>query len=360
MIAFWYITKLYLKYFIIILSALTFFMVGFDYLSNSDKLTHSANLTLLYLLYKLLFAIDMMLPLSLIFAMISTKIHLINSNALVAFYSLGLSKIDILRPFVVVSVSITLVYIALHATPFAKADEYSNNIRSSASILKPTSKLFFTYQEYYIYFGKLYPLQDRAEDIRIFKFKNDSLTEVLVSDEAYYRDDSWHISRASLLHKPEILALDAEGIVFTNESSLRMLDGFKPTILDQVYEGKVNYTIVDALEALRLLSRENINVDKIKSALYRIFASPFFVPSLIVIMFFMVPISSRFLNVTLFSFAAIVLTIVVWSILFVLTELSNNKTISSEIGILLPAFILVSIALYEWYKERYKQKKVKT
>ena len=70
-------------------------------------------------------------------------------------------------------------------------------------------------------------------------------------------------------------------------------------MLDQVYEGKVNFTIKDAVDAIRLLDQQNINTDNIKSALYKIFIYPFFVPCLIVIIFFFVPISVRFLNVSL-------------------------------------------------------------
>ena len=67
MLAFKYISFHYIKYFIVILSALVLFLVGFDYMGSADKLDISANLLLIYLVYKTFFAIDMLLPLSLIF-----------------------------------------------------------------------------------------------------------------------------------------------------------------------------------------------------------------------------------------------------------------------------------------------------
>jgi hypothetical protein len=73
MLAFKYISLHYLKYFIIILIALVMFMVGFDYMQNAQQLSKSANLILIYLVYRSFFAIDMLLPLALIFSMISTK-----------------------------------------------------------------------------------------------------------------------------------------------------------------------------------------------------------------------------------------------------------------------------------------------
>jgi lipopolysaccharide export system permease protein len=66
----------YLKYFFIILGALILFVVGFDYMEHAAELSKSANLLLIYLVYQAFYAIDLLLPLSLVFAMISTKIYL--------------------------------------------------------------------------------------------------------------------------------------------------------------------------------------------------------------------------------------------------------------------------------------------
>lgn len=349
MLMFRYIAYHYLKYISVILFALVFFMVGFDYMDNAHLLK-SANLALIYLTYKAFFAIDMLLPLSLVFAMIATKIFLIRSNALVAIYALGYNKTDVIKPFVAVATLIVTVYVALHATSFARADEYANNIRRSAQFLQPTSNLFFTFKDRFVYFGKLYPLQERAEDIRIFTTNDGVLREILVAEEAYYVNDAWHLGHAVAISKPQQLSLESEGIGVHTSEGLELLKGFRPKILDQVYEGKVNYTILDAIDALMLLGDQNVNVDKIKSALYRIFIGPLFVPSLIILIFFFVPISPRFLNITLFSFAAILATMLTWAVLFMLTELSNNKTIPSEAGIVAPVLVLFFAALVLWYR----------
>lgn len=144
MLAFKYIALHYLKYFFIILGALIMFLVGFDYMASAEELSKSANLLLIYLVYKSFYAIDMLLPLSLVFAMISTKIYLIRSNALVSFYSLGYSRRDVLRPFVVVASLIIFLFISLHSwSNFARADEYSNNIKTNAQYLNPFKRSFF-------------------------------------------------------------------------------------------------------------------------------------------------------------------------------------------------------------------------
>lgn len=346
MFYFRYIAFHYLKYFSVIMLALIFFVVGFDYMGNASSLPDSANLLLLYFMYVAFNAVDILLPISLVFAMISTKIFLIRSNALVALYSLGYSKTDILKPFFMVAALIVVVFIALHATSFAKAQEYADSIRKNLHFSQPTSNMFFTFSDQYIYFGNLYPLQKRAEDVRIFRMQNNILNEVVVAESAAYRKQYWYIDKAHLMRIPDKISFETEGITLDTQENLKLLKGFKPKILDQVYEGNANFTIQDAVDALLILHDQNVNIDNIKSALYKIFVYPFFAPFLVIIIFFFVPISSRFLNLTLFSFGAILLTLLSWGIMFVLIKLSNLKTIPGEVGIILPVFIFFAVAMY--------------
>ena len=325
-------------------------MAGFDYLDFASSLPDSANLVLLYVMYKVFFAIDMLLPLSLVFAMIGTKIYLIRSNALVSFYSLGYSKTQILAPFVVVSVSVVIFFISLHATSFARADEFSNNIRKYSTNLKPTHNLFFSYEDKYIYFGELQPLAERAKDVRVFIVKDEQLHIAIVADSARYDGEYWVINGAYEITKPLNIAKASDGVDIKDLKSIKILKGFRPKIIDQVHAGKVNYTIGDAFDAIMLLRTQNVSIDRIKSAVYKIFIYPFFVPSLIIIIFFFVPISSRSINVSLFSFGAILATLLMWGVLFALIELSNNKTISSELGIVSPVVVLAFFASLRWYK----------
>ena len=354
MLAFRYVAWHYLKYFFIILSALVLFYVGFDYMAKAESLHLSANLLLIYLVYKAFFAIDTLLPIALVFAMISTKILLIRSNALVSFYSLGYSRTDILKPFIFVSTSIIFVFITLHAWPkFARAVEFYNNIRTNAQYLNPTRDLFFTYKGKYVYFNKLLPLQGRALGIRVFNVKNGVLQEVTIAKEAKYKNGFWSIKKADLLSKPQKIDAHADGVRVTKEYNLKILEGFRPKILDQVYEGKVNFTIGDALDAISILDNQNVNTSVIRGSLYKIFVYPFFAPLLIVIIYFFVPMSIRFLNVSLFSFGAILSTLLVWGILFMLIELTNHKTLSGEVGVVMPIVILFFIALRQWKVNRY-------
>jgi lipopolysaccharide export system permease protein len=355
LLAFKYISYHFLKYFFIILSALVLFSVAFEYTSKGADSVGSANLLLIYLVYKGFFAVDMLLPISLVFAMISTKIFLIRSNALVSFYSLGYSRVAMLRPFLVISVVITTIYVLLHfSSSFSKADEHANNIENNAEYLSPTRDLFFSYKEKFVYFSKMLPLQSRAEDVRVFSAIDGSLKEVVVASSAVYEDGFWHIKNADIITKPDDLGFESLGISVIADADLKVLEGFKPKILDQVYEGRVNFTISDAIEALFILKDENVNLGTIKSSLYRIVVYPFFAPFLVVIIFFFVPISARFLNISLFSFGAILATLLIWGTMFMLSEFAKNKTLSSEVGIVLPVIILFIIASMLWYRYRLK------
>ena len=353
MLAFKYISLHYLKYFFIILISLMVFMVGFDYMQNAQELSKSANLLLIYIVYKSFFAIDMLVPLALVFAMISTKILLIRSNALVSFYSLGYSRLDILKPFIVISTVVIVLFISLHSfSSFSRAQEFAFNIRKNSQYLSPTRDLFFVYKGKYIYFSKMLPLQQMAEDIRVFTVKNNSLQKVLVAKKAQYRDGFWHIKKADIIIKPEKLSFDSLGMSVDTKENIKILEGFRPKMLDQVYEGKVNFTIKNAIDAVILLEGQNIDTSTIRGALYKIFIYPFFVPSLVVIIFFFVPVSVRFLNVSLFSFGAILATLMIWGILFMLIELSNNKTLPSEIGVIMPTVALLLIAIKQYTGHR--------
>lgn len=354
MLSYKYITFHFLKYFFIILLALTLFAVGFEYSAVAGEYTISANLLIIFLVYKSFFSIDMLLPISLVFAMISTKVFLIRSNALVSFYSLGYSKVDVLKPFVVVSMIIIFIFIAMHSnSTFSRANEFANNIKNNSEYLSPSRDLFFSYEDKFVYFSKMIPLQQRAEGVRVFKAVKGSLKEVVVAKGASYEDGYWQIRKADIITKPEDISHSSLGIKVESNQDLKMLYGFKPKMLDQVYEGKVNFTIQDAFEAIFVLKDENVNIDSIKGALYKIFIYPFFAPCLVVIIFFFVPISSRSINISLFTFGAILSTLLLWGLMFMFSELAKNKTISSEVGMLLPVFILLTIAIRQWRKYRH-------
>ncbi|MGD9969201.1 MAG: LptF/LptG family permease [Sulfuricurvum sp.] len=346
MLAFKTLSFLYIRYIAIILTALAGFMVGFDLMDSGTRLPAGANLVMLYIMYKTFFAIDMMLPITLVFAMIAAMVELIRSNALAAYYAIGYSKFRLMSPFLATASVLVVLHIALHATSFARAHEYAENLGQSSQLIRPTGDLFFTHEGNYIYFGNLYPLSKKAEDIRIFNFNDNRLHEIVRADEAVYDREHWNIANATTIVPPENLLDRKNGVIEKESPNIQALRHFKPKILDQVYEGKDNFTIGDGLEALKLLKNQNVDVTKIKSVLYRIFIFPWFALVMMVILYTYVPVSSRFVNLSFFSFGAILATLLVWGVLFVFGELANTKTLSPETGVISPIAALFGVMIW--------------
>lgn len=340
-----YLTILYLKNLFFIFIALMAFFVGLDYIQNAKNLPNSANLQTLYIIYKSFYALDLLLPISIVFAMIAAKIHLIRSNELIAIYSLGYSKKSVVKPFFLTSMIIVLIYIFLHATSFSYSYQKAENIRKYSVISSSTTNLFFKFNNDYIFFKKLYPVQKRGENIRVFEVENQKLKKIISAKEAHFEKNSWKINNAVIMD-----ILPNKKIKIKKGLNLTLLKGFKPKILDSVYEGKSSFSILDALYAIKLFEKQNINVQKIKAALYSQIIYPFFAPFLMIVIFYFVPITQRVFSMTIFSFGAIISTLFVWGTLFVLIRLSFSGVLIPEVSIILPIFAIAMAALL-FYKK---------
>ncbi len=338
-----YIIRLYLKYFFSILFALVLFFVGLDFLQVFKKLPPSANLQVLYIVFKTMNGIDLLFPISLVFAMIGMKIALIRSNELVAFYALGYSKRDVIFPLFITATILTTIYIFLHLTSFTYAGEYADNIKKYNSLINATKNLFFKYENAYVYFEKLIPLEQKAENVRIFETKDNDLRKIVYAKEAWFAKEYWHLPNATIIQK----RFDH---IIVKHRNIDTLQGYKPKILDSVYEGKTNISLLDALYALKLFERQQIDTKRIKALIFYHLFYPFFAPFLMIIIFYFVPVSSRLANLNLFSFSAIVITLLLWGILFTLVKLSFSGVLYAEVAIAVPIVLLGVIAFWLYKK----------
>jgi len=341
---YFYVGKHYLRFFVILFGALILFFVGFDYMQNAKNLANSANIHLLYLVFQTFYAMDVLMPLSLIFAFIATSLYLIRSNALVALYALGFSKRSVLKVYVLFSLILTLLYIGLHATPFAYSYERASSIKHYGNLKNSTEQLFFKYdsgeKRYYIYMGYLSLLEQKAYDLRLFEVKDEKLTVLLQADEASYDVERWKIPKAGLIHTPNSLDDKRSSIKLEEKESIYVLEGFRPSILDKVYEARINFSIIDAIYAIKLLSSQGVNTQKIQSALSAMLFYPFFSIFTIIFLFKYVPLSSRQANLPFFTFASILGSLLLWGILFSFVKLTLSGTLSFQIGIILPVVLI--------------------
>ena len=346
-----YLLLKYLKYFFIILISLEFFFVGIDLLQNLGKLPNSANLQLLYVIYNAFFTFTITLPLSLVFAWIVTLTVLVRNNELVSFYSLSISKSDILKPILILSAIITLLLIVLQTTPLAYSSQSKNKILDNSYFVNEKTNIFLKYNDYFVYFKRLYPLEKKAEDIHIFKTKNQDVEEIIVAQKAYFQNNRWYVIDAKIITKPEIINWNSSKLKISHEKFLYTLEGFEPKIINNVYKGDTQFSIIDAIRTILLLENQDFNTNKIKTILYGQVFMPFFVLPLIVIIFLLTNPSSRFFNTAWFTTLTIFMTLIIWGVLFLLQKLSLGGIILGEICTIMPLVILFFVTYYIYNKK---------
>jgi len=340
-----YVAWLYLKYFFIIAFALSFLFAGMDFLQNGGRLD-GFNIKVLYLFYKGSYALDLLFPLALVFAMIVTKILLIRSNALLSFYALGYSKKRVLIPFVAVSTLLTLLYVGLHFTAFVDADSSAQTLLHGKNRTAVTRDLFLKYNESFVYMGRMIPQRKEARDIRIYRVRNGDLKEIVYGRSARFEGDRWVLENVRIVHKPTPRTLGGEGFTVETKEHLATLEGFKPKILTSVFEGKRYYTIQAAWEALQLLLSQKLDTIKVRNLLYYMTVMPFFAIFLVVIFFIAIPPYARSANLLLYSFLFTGSTLFVWGVLYFLFRIGRTGVIYPELGTVLIVALLGLSALY--------------
>ena len=346
-----YILKKYLINFIIVLISLEFFFVGIDILQNFKSIPSSANLQILYVLYMGFFTLTLTLPLSIVFAWIVTLVVFIRNNEFVAFNALGATNKRIFLPVVNISILLLIILVSLQMTPLAYSSDQKSKILSNQYFTNTKKDIFLKYNDYYVYFKKLYPLEKRAEEIHIFRVDNKDVIETIIAKKAYFQNDKWYVLDAKVITKPKDLDISSSKLNITYEKFLHTLEGFKPKILDSVYENKADLSIYDAISALILLKEQGINTQKIRGALYNQIIIPFFVLPLLLLIYAYASLNSRFFNMGKFASFSIFGTLVIWGFFFMLYKLTNSGGIAPELSLLLPIFLWLIISIYFYNKK---------
>jgi len=348
-----YIVFNYFKNYFIISLSLIFFYVGVDALSNYTKFPDSANLQLLYIVFKALDAVNYAVPLSIVFAMIVTKFGMIKSNELVTLYSIGVTKKAVVKPLFFSALSLSIVYIGLSFTPFVYAYEYSRNLLRYSTISTGSTELFLKNNNQYVYFAKLNPIKKQALGVKIFNIENNDLSRIVSAESGYFYNNHWILKDVTIKTKPKIQSINSEGFTKLEQSSYITLKEFRPKIIENVHRGKYNMSITDTVDALSFFATQDINLDRLKTLLFSQLLSPFFAPFLVVILFYKLPVSRRFFNMAFLSSIFIFVTLVVWGVLFLLTKFSSTSVIIPELGVILPIFLLGIYALMQYHKENH-------
>jgi lipopolysaccharide export system permease protein len=346
-----YIISKYLKYFFIIFISLEIFFLGIDTLYYGDTLPKSANLLLLFYIYTSFYVSTVVLPLSLLFAWIVTISFMIKDNNLVSFYALGASKKHVLIPIILIGFLLSSILIGLQSTPLAYAYEQKDRILKNKFFVNEKSNILLTYNNTFIYFEKLFPFEKKAINVKIFEMKNDQVTKVIMAKKAYYQNEKWYVLDAKIISKPEKIFWDDSKIDISYEKFLYTLEGFKPKIIDTVYQTNIQYSITDAIYTLLLFDDQGLNTDKIRAILYAKIFLPFFVIPMLILIFVFSGISNRFFKMGNFISLGVLSTLGVWGIVIALQKLSVANVVIAEIGIILPILLFFIISIY-FYKMR--------
>jgi len=341
-----YVGWLYFKYFAILFIALTLFYVGIDILTNLKDMPASANLKLLYFGLTSLTAVNYVLPLALIFALITSKFSMIRSNELVSFYALGIDKNRLIKPPFYIALAITFIYVGLNFTPFAYAYEYGRNIVKLSNLSRTSSDIFLKFEGKFVYVDSLNPISGEAKDVRIFDINGSNLRSATFGESAKFIDDAWLLKNAKIVNLPQNIKLGEKGLDIKTPSELKTLENFKPKTIESASAESSAITIPDAVDYILAFKDEGIGLNSTKTTLYNLAFAPFFAPFMVLIIYYFLPITGRFFNLALKSFIFTIASLCVWGALFVMMRFARNGVVSPEVGVLLPIILLGAYAFY--------------
>ena len=341
-----YVGWLYFKYFVIIFVALTLFYVGIDILTNLKDMPASANLKLLYFGLTSLTAVNYVLPLALIFALITSKFSMIRSIELVSFYALGIDKNRLIKPPFYIELAITFIYVGLNFTPFAYAYEYGRNIVKLSNLSRTSSDIFLKFEGKFVYMDSLNPISGEAKDVRIFDINGSNLRSVTFGESAKFIDDAWLLKNAKIVNLPQNIKLGEKGLDIKTPSELKTLENFKPKTIESASAESSAITIPDAVDYILTFKDEGIGLNSTKTTLYNLAFAPFFAPFMVLIIYYFLPVTGRFFNLALKSFIFTIASLCVWGALFVMMRFARNGVVSPEVGVLLPIILLGTYAFY--------------
>ena len=341
-----YVGWLYFKYFMILFVALTLFYVGIDILTNLKDMPASANLKLLYFGLTSLTAVNYVLPLALIFALITSKFSMIRSNELVSFYALGIDKNRLIKPPFYIALAITFIYVGLNFTPFAYAYEYGRNIVKLSNLSRTSSDIFLKFEGKFVYMDSLNPISGEAKDVRIFDINGSNLRSATFGESGKFIDDAWLLKNAKIVNLPQNIKLGEKGLDIKTPSELKTLENFKPKTIESASAESSAITIPDAVDYILAFKDEGIGLNSTKTTLYNLAFAPFFAPFMVLIIYYFLPVTGRFFNLALKSFIFTIASLCVWGALFVMMRFARNGVVSPEVGVLLPIILLGAYAFY--------------
>ncbi|NPA28452.1 MAG: LptF/LptG family permease [Epsilonproteobacteria bacterium] len=351
---FFFLSKIYLKNFLIILFALTFSATLIDALQHFDSI-EGFNRKVLYFFYIFEDFLFFVYPLALVFGAISSFYQLITKNYLIAIYSFGYYPLAVLKPFIAISLGVYFLFIGLDFTNFAYANANAKAILSKSNKIDRLNDLFFKYNNSFVYVKALDSVEKRFYEGTLYYsklFNNKKRLDSLIHFKSAKFQNNYWVAREVEVKKIKYNKAGAPvGYDKSFQKSLKILEGYYPKVIKLLYEGK-RLSIYDGFRALKLLNRQNISNTKIVAALYNKIVMPLFAPFLIILIFLNLPIHKRFLNKAKFIIYSIGVTLITWAILYSFNMLSLNGAINPHFGQPVVILLLGLITLFMLIKRK--------
>jgi len=341
---FYYLSKRYVKNLFSILLGLSFAFAGIDYFQHVQALNISSSYKILYIFYMWEEALGLLYPLAIVFALIMTKLSLVKENTMGAFHAFGYDKKRLFYPFLIVSLSLYSVFVLLHTTSFSYAQSKADLLLKNELGAYDVNDLFFKYNDTFVYIKKLDPVEKTIQEITIFKVVGYQVRYTIHAPRANFTGNEWNVKDATIkthIYKDGEL----ERYTIAHKESLQTLSGYKPKIIESLYQGKA-LNIVDAYNTWRLLHKQHLNSDKIRASFYNKVIMPLFSIALMMILFFKLPFHARMMNLSAVIALSIGGTFVIWGMLFGLNQIGLNGVVSPELTTVLPVFLLWAYAVF--------------
>jgi len=343
-----YLAKHYIKNLVSILFGLSFAFAAIDYFQYSQGL-HSFSHKILYIFYMWQEALGLLYPLAIVFALIMTKLSFVKNNTMGAFHAFGYDKKRLFFPLFIVSLCVYGIFMILHTTEFSYAKDKANLLLKNELGAYDVNDLFFKYNDTFVYIKKLDPVEKKIEDITIFKVEGYQVRYTIHAPNAIFTGNEWNAKNAII--KTHVYKQgELERYISEYKESIKTLKGYKPKIIESLYEGKA-LNIMDAYSTWKLLNKQHLNSDKIRASFYDKVIVPLFSIALMLILFFKLPFHARMMNIGGVIALSLGATFVIWGILFGLNQIGSNGVLSPELTAILPIFLLWFYALYVYFTD---------
>jgi len=348
---FLYLAKHYSKNLLSILIGLSLAFAFIDYFQHIERLDGSSS-KILYIFYMWQEALGMLYPLAIVFALIMTKLAFVKNNTMGIFHAFGYSKKRLVLPLFLVALLVSLFFSYLHTTAFSYARDKAQMLLKEHLYAYDVNDLFFKYNDTFVYIKKLDPIEKKIEEITIFKVAGSQVRYTIKAPLAVFHKEEWIAQdatvRTHVYRNGKLIRYSVD-----QKARIATLHGYKPKIIESLYEGKA-LNVIDAYHTWELLRKEHLNSDKIRAAIYNKTVVPLFALALLLILFFKLPFHARMMNVGSVVALSLGVTFLIWGILFGLQQIGANGVLVPEITSVMPIVILWMYALYIFFTDERK------